>query len=162
MHSLESISMNDLEIYTFVFPFIFTYLVHLFIVYLFPERILVYVNTKCLLLVNGQNFKWNVSCLYLSNPHSLRTDEVLRLKEAYLWSWVSSCYMISKSILRKYRQFDRIAIMTESTLVFRNKKRLKSNTTWKSRSSIFSRSWNSVFSFAGAKQSVPCERISTQ
>lgn len=125
MHALESISINDLVVYTFVFPFIFTYLVHLFIVYLLPEMILVHVITKYLILVSGQNFKWNVSCLYLSNPHSLRTDEVLRLKAAYLWSWVSSCYMISKSILRKYRQFDRIAIMNREHSCFQKKDKIK-------------------------------------
>lgn len=53
MSALEC--MNSLKIYTFVFLFIYD-LVHLHIYYLFPQKILDYVNTKCLLLVNGLFF----------------------------------------------------------------------------------------------------------
>lgn len=46
MHVLEC--KNDLEVCAFVFPFI-----SFFIFFLITERILDYVKTKCLLLVNG-------------------------------------------------------------------------------------------------------------
>lgn len=48
--------------------------------------------------------------------YSLRINEVLKLKTAYLWIWVSCCYRISKSILRKCRQFDSMAIMNRALL----------------------------------------------
>ena len=69
------------------------------------------------------------SKIFLSflRTNNLRPNEVLELKTAYLWSWVSCCYMTSKSVLRKYKQFDRMA-----KLVFKSETRLNSSAGWKS------------------------------